>query len=231
MLNEIVSQAEAAARLLERAKTAADAVRVLRSGDRVYTPLVAAAEFQQGTAASANLVFNVPADADFWAYRFMLYPYCRVIDPTGATPSDVAYRPTSFTSQPNSPGIVPVGGFASSDFECQVDAEFAFIFDGREVQSTNIPAAATYCVNIEKWSTLPVPGLALPIWTAATQTPAGMVFDIPWFFPRGKTLTCRVTPTYLGVRTIDEALESPTKQNQYKIVGVLEGEKRPGAYR
>ena len=65
MLNEIVSQAEASARLLERAKQAADAVRVLRSGDRVYTPLIASAEFQQGTAAAANLVFNVPADADF----------------------------------------------------------------------------------------------------------------------------------------------------------------------
>jgi hypothetical protein len=57
-----------------------------------------------------------------------------------------------------------------------------------------------------------------------------MVFDIPWFFPRGKTLTCRVTPTYLGVRTIDFE-SAPGRQNQYKIVGVLEGEKRPGAYR
>jgi hypothetical protein len=228
MLNEIVSQAEAAARLLERAKQAADTVRALRSGDRVYTPLIASAEFQQGTAASANLVFNVPADADFWAYRFMLYPYCRVIDPTGATPSDVAYRPTSFTAQPNSPGIVD--STTLSDFETQMDAEFAFIFDGKEVQSTNIPAAATYCVNVEKWSALPIPGFNLPIWTAATQTPSGMLFDVPWFFPRGKTLTCRVTPTYLGVRTID--LESaPGRQNQYKLVGVLEGEKRPGAYR
>jgi len=221
MLNEIVNQAEAASRLLERAQSAAGAVRGLRSGDRVYTPLVAAAEFQQGTAAAANLVFNVPADADFWAYRFMLYPYCRVVDPTGAVPSEVAYRPTSYTAQPNSPGITT----DLTDFESQVDAEFAFIFDGRETQSTNIPAAATYCVDIEKWSTLPAPGASLPIWTAATQTPSGMVFDIPWFFPRGKTLTCRVIPTYLGIRTID------SRQHEYKIVGVLEGEKRPGAYR
>lgn len=227
MLNEIVSQAEAAERLLERAKSAASASRGLRSGDRVYTPLIASAEFQQGSAASANLVFNVPSDADFWAYRFMLYPYCRVIDPTGATPSDVAYRPTSFTSQPSTPGFV---GAQPTDVDSQLDAEFAFIFDGRELQSTNTPAAATYCVNIEKWSTLPIPGVNLPIWTAATQTPSGLVFDIPWFFPRGKTLTCRVTPTYLGVRTIDRE-EAPGRQNQYKIVGVLEGEKRPGAFR
>jgi hypothetical protein len=223
MLNEIVNQAEAASRLLERAQSAAGAVRGLRSGDRVYTPLVAAAEFQQGTAPSANLVFNVPADADFWAYRFMLYPYCRVIDPSGS--SEITYRPTSFTSQPLSPGITADDEY--SDFESQVDAEFAFIFDGREVQSTNIPAAAAYCVNVEKWSA-PTSQLIFfhpPIWTGATQTPSGLVFDIPWFFPRGKTLTCRVTPTYLGVRTID------SRQHQYKIVGVLEGEKRPGAYR
>lgn len=228
MLNEIVSQAEAASRLLDRATKAANAVRILRGGDRVYTPLVASAEFQQGSAAAANLVFNVPADADFWAYRFMLYPYCRVIDPTGATPSDVAYRPTSYTSQPNDPGI-SFNAQQGGDFQTLMDAEFAFIFDGRELQSTNIPAAATYCVNIDKWRRVPNLGFETAGFTGATQTPAGMVFDIPWFFPRGKTLTCRVTPTFLAVRTIDIE-EFPGRQHQYKIVGVLEGEKRPGAY-
>ena len=149
--------------------------------------------------------------------------------PTGDSPSDVAYRATSFTAQPSNPGITDLDT-KFSDFESQVDAEFAFIFDGREVQSTNIPAAAAYCVTIEKWSGLQSTGSVEGIWTAATQTPSGMVFDIPWFLPRGKTLTCRVTPTYLGVRTIDTR-EFPSRQNQYKIVGVLEGEKRPGAYR
>lgn len=228
MLNEIVSQAEAASRLLDRATKAANAVRILRGGDRVYTPLVASAEFQQGSAAAANLVFNVPADADFWAYRFMLYPYCRVIDPTGATPSDVAYRPTSYTSQPNDPGI-SFNAQQGGDFQTLMDAEFAFIFDGRELQSTNIPVAATYCVNIDKWRRVPNLNSDTTGFTGATQTPAGMVFDIPWFFPRGKTLTCRVTPTFLAVRTIDIE-EFPGRQHQYKIVGVLEGEKRPGAY-
>ena len=224
MLTEIVSQADAASRLLERAQKAASAVRMLRSGDRVYTPLIASAEFAQGNSASANLVFNVPADADFWGYRFMLYPYCRVIDPTGEDPSEVAYRSTSWTVQPNSPGITASPGQAT-DFETQVDAEFAFIFDGRETQSTNTPAAATYCADIEKWSNIFTTAPSNAVWTAATQTPSGMLFDIPWFLPRNKTLTCRITPTYLGVRTID------SKQHQYKIVGVLEGEKRPGAYR
>lgn len=228
MLNEIVSQAESASRLLDKATKAANAVRVLRGGDRVYTPIVSSAEFSQGSAATANLVFNVPADADFWAYRFMLYPYCRVIDPTGATPSDIAYRPTSFTAQPNDPGIS--GGAQGSDFQVLMDAEFAFIFDGRETQSTNIPVAAAYCCNIDKWRIFPNFPTSAPRFTGATQTASGMVFDIPWFFPRGKTLTCRVTPTYLGVRTV-ELEESPGRQNQYKIVGVLEGEKRPGAYR
>lgn len=228
MLNEIVSQAEAASRLLDRATKAANAVRILRGGDRVYTPLVASAEFPQGSAAAANLVFNVPADADFWAYRFMLYPYCRVVDPTGASPSEVAYRPTSFTSQPNDPGI-SFNAQQGGDFHTLMDAEFAFIFDGRELQSTNIPVSATYCVNVDKWRKVPNLNFNPSGFTGATQTPSGMVFDIPWFFPRGKTLTCRVTPTFLSVRTIDVE-EFPGRQHQYKIVGVLEGEKRPGAY-
>jgi hypothetical protein len=235
MLQQIVAQVEEANRLLEKAQRAGAVVRGLRSGDRVFTPLIASAEFEQGSTAAANLVFNVPADADFWAYRFLLYPYCKVIDPVNGTPDEVVFRPTSWTGQPFTPGV-GLGVNDSSDFEVQVDAMFAFIKDGKELQNSNIPASAAYCVNIDKWAV--VPGTAsVGGWNACTQTPAGMVFDVPMFLPRTKTLTCRVTPTYLGIRTIVEAVTIaavPTnivRRHKYKIIGVLEGEKRPAAFR
>jgi hypothetical protein len=220
MLIDCVNQAEAAQRLLERARAAAGAVRGLRSGDRVYTPLVASAEFDEGAAAAANLIFNVPADADFWAYRFLLYPYCKVVDPIGGTPPDVSFRPTSWTGEPFAPGIQIASRY--SDFESQMDAVFAFIFDGKEIQNANIPASAAYCVTMDKWGERTGFGNA---WEAALQTPAGLVFDIPQFIPRSRSFTARVTPTYLGKRTID------ARKHRYKVVGVLEGEKRAGALR
>ena len=232
MLQQIINQVEVANRLLERAQRAAASTRGLRSGDRVYTPLIASAQFEQGSTAAANLIFNVPADADFWAYRFLLYPYCKVVDPVNGTPDEIPFRPTSWTGQPYNPGTLNSG--TNSDFEVQADAMFALIKDNKELQNNNIPASAAYCVNIDKWSV--IPGTAsVGGWNAATQTPAGLVFDIPMFIPRTKTLTCRVTPTYLGVRTIVETmLPGPVdivRRHQYKIIGVLEGEKRAAAFR
>jgi hypothetical protein len=64
-----------------------------------------------------------------------------------------------------------------------------------------------------------------------------MVFDIPKFIPRGHTFALRFTPTYLGVRTIVETITveaAPVeivRQHRYKIVAVLEGEKKVTAFR
>jgi len=234
MLIDIANQAEAAEVLLARAERATKQVRALRSGDRVWTPLTSEVEFVQGTAASANMVFNVPADADFWSYRFTLYPYCKVIDPVNGTPDEVVYRPTSFTSQPMTPGLVDASTY--SDVETQVDLVFAFIAGGKELQNVNIPAAAAYSTAMGKWGGSSAGG-GDGLWGGALQAPGGMVFDIPWFLPRGRAITCRITPTYLGKRTIEETVTLNavptviTRQHKYKIRGVLEGEKRVGAFR
>lgn len=223
MLQEIIDQADQAAVLLARAQQAASKLRGLRSGDRVYTPLIASAEFSQGVAPSANLVFNVPADTDFWGYRLMLYPYCKIVDPVNNTPEEVTYRPTSFVGQSYSPGFRPLNRY--SDITSVVDATFALIYQGRELQNIDTPVAATYSANVGKWFK--------NRWGGATQTPAGFVFDIPMFIPRARSLVCRVTPTYLGVRTTLEPVEEGQilRQHRYKIVGVLEGEKKAGAFR
>lgn len=235
MLLEIAELANKADMLVERAKAAVakQGARALRSGDRVWTPLVASVEFEQGTAASQNMTFNVPADADFWAYRFTLYPYCKVIDPVNGTPDDVVYRPTTFTCQPATPGMTSDTDF--SDVENQVDAVFAFIVGGKELQNVNIPAMAAYSTSMGKWVQGSIGNL--PQWGAAQSNPGGMVFDIPWYIPRGRAVTCRVTPTYLGIRTIEETAtigEDPVtiiRKHKYKLIGVLEGEKRVGAFR
>ncbi len=235
MLMDIIKQADVSERLLARAESAVKRVRGLRSGDSVYTPIIGAAEFMQGQAPSANIVFNVPADADFWGYRFRLYPFCKVIDPEYGTPDEIVYRPTSFFSQPMEPGIAsPATRWV--DFNTLVDGTFGFTDGGRDIQNVDVPFAAAYCVDIDKWTNYDVNNTS-PTWAAASQTPGGLVFDVPMFIPRGRSVVCRITPTYLGIRTITETVSisdvptTVTRQHKYKIVAVLEGEKKVAAFR
>lgn len=230
MFAEIIQQVEQSERLVARAQKLTENVRGLRSGDRVMTPIIASAEFPQGAAPSANLVFNVPADADFRAYRLLLYPYCKVVDPVNATGDEVAFRPTSFSGEAMSTGVPASATNVYSDFNTLVDGRFALVFQGKEIQNIDTPMSAAYGANIGKWaSTGGSP------WAAASQSPGGHVFDIPFFIQRSKSLVCRVTPVHLGVRTLVESiLPGPvniTRQHRYKIVGVLEGEKRVAAFR
>ena len=231
MLSQIISQTDLSARLLERAQSGMQNVRGLRSGDRVYTPLIATAEFNQGASQSQNLVFNVPSDADFWAYRFLLYPYCKVIDPENGTPDEITYRSTSFVGESFSSGFTPQGN-TYTDILSAVDGTFAFISEGKELQNVDIPMSAAYCTNVGKWG-LQGPLAAGGTWKAASQTPGGMVFDIPMFIPRGKSVMVRITPTYLGIRTINELAPDATlvRQHKYKFVAVLDGEKKVTALR
>lgn len=230
MLDKIVEQSERAAALLDRAAIGLGRTRGLRSGDRVFTPLVVYAEFPQGQAASQNVVFSIPADADFWAYRLLLIPQCKVVDPVFGTPADLVYRSTSFVGQPCTPGAVDPS-FSFSDYNNTVDGTFAFMYEGKELQNNDIPFAAAYGQQLGKW------GVEDGAWCGSVATPAGLVFDIPFFIARGKALTLRLTPTYLGVRSIEETIfrdDLPVtivRQHRYRIAAVLEGEKRVNAFR
>lgn len=234
MLAQIVQQVSETERLLERAFKAVERTRGLRSGDRVYTPLVVTAEFDQGNAPSANLIFNVPADADFWAHRLCLFPSCKVIDPVNGTPDEVVFRPTSWAGQAFTSGFFNPDE-TYGDFNTVMDGMFALIFQGKELQNADVPASGAYCADVGKW--LAQGAVTTHFWAAVSQTMGGYVFDVPFFIPRGKSLTLRFTPTYLGVRTIVETIlvdavpTEITRRHRYKLTAVLEGEKRVSAFR
>lgn len=238
MLAQILAQADSAAKLVERAQRALANTRGLRGGDRVWTPLTASAEFSQGSAPAKTLIFNVPADADFWAYRLMLYPYCKVIDPINGTPDEIVYRSTSFAGESGSSGVGDPDD-TYTDFDTLVDGSFAIIREGKEWQNIEAPFSAAYCCGYDKWVAKNSTAAASAVypWGSASQTPGGLVFDIPEFIQRGGSLSVRLTPTLLGIRTIEETITRDAapitiiRQHQYKIVGVLEGEKKVGALR
>lgn len=238
MLAEIVAQADSAAKLVERAQRALTNTRGLRGGDRVWTPLIASAEFSQGSAPAKTLVFNVPSDSDFWAYRLSLYPYCKVIDPINGTPDEIVYRSTSFSGESASAGVGDPDN-TYTDFNTLVDGSFEIILQGKQHQNIEAPFSAAYCCGYDKWvaKVSAAANSALFPWGGASQTPGGYVFDIPEFIPRKGSLSVRLTPTLLGIRSIVETITRAaapieiTRQHQYKIVGVLEGEKKVGAMR
>jgi len=64
MLSEIIQQVEQSERLLARAQKLAENVRGLRSGDRVFTPLVASAELGVPALAPAVLQGRGPGECD-----------------------------------------------------------------------------------------------------------------------------------------------------------------------
>lgn len=238
MLAEIVAQADQAARLVERAQRALANTRGLRGGDRVWTPLTASLEFGQGSAPAQTMIFNVPSDADYWAYRLLLYPYCRVIDPINGTPDEIVYRSTSFSGESGSSGVGDPDN-TYTDFNSLVDGSFAIIQDQKEWQNIEAPLSAAYCCGYDKWAARvsALAAVATFPWSGASQTPGGFVFDIPWYIPRKGQLSVRITPTLLGERTIEETITREAapitivRQHQYKIVGILEGEKKVGALR
>lgn len=235
MLAEITQQTEKSAALMERAQRALQNTRGLRGGDRVWTPLTAAVEFNQGSAPSKTMVFNVPADADYWAYRLLLYPQCKVIDPINGTPDEIVYRSTSFAGESWSSGVGDADN-TYTDFNSLVDGSFAIIREGKEHQNIEAPISAAYCCNVDKW-VAKLNTNANFVWGGASQTPGGYVFDIPEFIHRKGSLSVRITPTLLGIRTIEETITRDAveitiiRQHQYRIIGVLEGEKKVGALR
>jgi len=148
-----------------------------------------------------------------------------------ATGDEIPFRSTSFTGESMSTGVPGSATAAYSDFNTLVDGRFALVFQGKELQNIDTPMSAPYGTGIGKWTAAGGFG----DWTAASATPGGCVFDIPFFIPRSKSLVCRITPTHLGSRTLVESvLPGPVnvvRQHRYKIVGVLEGEKRVAAFR
>lgn len=238
LLKALVDQADRAAALCAKAAAAASTIRGLRGGDRVWTPLITEAEFSQGAAPSTNLVFTTSEDADFWAYRLGFYVFCKVIDPVNGSPDEIVYRPASFVGEPSQPGAASAE--LATDFWTSVDGTFALVYKGQELQNVDIPFAAAYTAETGKWtvaSTIGNSGPYEPFWAAASDAPGGMEFDIPFFIPRGDSLMCRITPNFLGPRSIQEeqlaegAPNTIVRQHKYKIVGILEGEKRVNALR
>jgi hypothetical protein len=207
--NEIAEQGKqlsklhaAVSSLGARRKTAREA----DPADNVLHYIQDSFEFDQNERPVQNLTFNVPKDSDFAAFRFVLYPQVKIKSINTATQgaSEVSFRPASWSSDGNLAAI-------ASTLDAVV--ELSSFDDDRNHKYQNAPfdVSHTYSNTLfnrgEDWYPYD-----------SFLSPSGLVFETPWFLPKGSTMSARITTLFAGQYAgVDGRIY------RYRIVGVLEG--------
>lgn len=213
MLDQILRQGESLDRLTMKALAVTSNAR--RFGDRVLHFLTASADFIEGSNPVLNLVFNVPADSDYEAVRFCLYPQIRKVSYDTATQgvSDRTFRATMWS-------------WASTlQFDIVSDAVLELFSSSEQGSSHSYQNAAFSVAQVFSGPALPnlVAGVPPMDGYPGVPSPGGLVFDEAWKLNKGSTLTARVTPLYSGINVRSGV--SDARQFEYRYVGVVEGRK------
>lgn len=205
---QIAGQIEAVNKLIDRASLLTD------DGDRSPYNIRAFYTFEQAKLEAGELVFNVPADADFRGTRINLYLGARTIDITSEVASDLVYRPADWL-HPNDWKAISIN---------QANAAFS-VRDSMNGEYQNAPvninSAFSARYGVRNTSSPFVVGLAIPV----TAYLGGLDFDVPYFVKRGNAVTVKITPLYAG--------PNPTEARRLdlRIVGVFHGYKKVRAFR
>lgn len=197
-LDKLVKQTQAIDALLDRS------FRLHRDGDRVPFVIQGRTTFQAGATQTAEMVFNVPTDADFEGEYMNLYLGARVISLENVQNSEKTFRPADWFYS-SSPYVVE--GKAGCLFELRDSINGPY-----QNVAIAIPSAfsAAVCAPLgERNSGIP-------------QYPGALCFHVPYQLKRGSTMTCRITP----VQTTSLNDLSDTETLEFEVRGLVHGYKR-----
>lgn len=215
-LEEALAQGDRVADLLRRARALRSRVQS-RGVDRVPHTLQQSFTFKQGENTSGPLVFQSPSTHEFEAHRLALYPEIRLVSVRSANgTSEITYRPTHWTH-----AVMvaltsgPLSQIWANVLDRLLDAQVELTLqigkeNSREMQSAPFPVAQCFSGAVNSDT---VGG------TLVTSRPGLLVFQRPVMLRPGRSLLCKITPTFSGTRTLD------ARQNEYRITAVLEGAK------
>ena len=174
-------------------------------GNRYYA-LASEVVFGQSQLVPIPMLFNVPKSNDFRVRRLTLLPFVRLVSPDPVTqgPSERTFRPT-FWVWTQSGTQVPSQA---------VDVALELLLGDKPLQNAPYASFKTFSGNVLQTGTFPFANYAVP---------SGQVFDPPFTLRAGEALTARITPLFAG--PANTVLVTDGRLNEYKIVGVLEGEK------
>lgn len=186
------------------------ALSLTQDGDRVAYTLQDTILINGGEYTNAESVLNVPKDADFIGYSFNVFLEGRIIsltNPLGRT--DRTFRPTIFTWEND----LSLGGNALSGLDFKL--EFRDSVQGNR-QNAPIYSLSTFSSKADTSA-----GYLMSSWIGSLQ------FPVPYFLPRGESLTVRITP-------VDNRPDAPLAngdRRQYRLRTVLQGFKLVHSFR
>lgn len=165
-----------------------------------------------------KLMFNIPADGDFYAERLNLFLQYRIIDVTSALASDRAFRPCNWSS---------VGDVvASTVLRGNSNAKISFRDDTNgKYQSAPFNVSALYSSRF---------GLTTGSFAGAnTMFRGGLDFEIPQRIARGKAAELEVTPMYSAMGATVNAFLARNASNriEFRVLGALRGYKNVRAFK
>lgn len=202
---------------------------VLRlSGGKGYkAPYMISAEgrFLLGNNDVQKLLFNVPADGDFFAERLNLYLQYRFLDVTSVAASDLAFRPCNWTSVGDVYGAGAIFSIAPPA-KAEANAKVALRDDTNgKYQSAPFSVAGLYSSRF---------GLTGGIFAAENSMYCGgLDFEVPMRIGRGKAAELEVTPQFstAGVVVRQYLTDNPTFRIEFRVVGLLRGYRNIRAFK
>lgn len=201
---------------------------VLRlSGGKGYkAPYMISAEgrFLLGNNDVQKLLFNVPADGDFFAERLNLYLQYRFLDVTSVAASDLAFRPCNWTSVGDTYDVLTTD--ASSGARGEANAKVSLRDDTNgKYQSAPFSVAGLYSSRF---------GLTGGIFAAENSMyRGGLDFEVPMRIGRGKAAELEVTPLFstVGAVVVQYLTDNPTFRIEFRVVGLLRGYRNIRAFK
>jgi len=216
----------AALQIAEDISSLTEHVLRLSGGKGYKAPYMIQAEgrFLLGNNDVQKLMFNVPADGDFFAERLNLYLQYRFLDVNSVAASDLAFRPCNWTSV----GDVYEGtGKSDSDgARGEANAKVSLRDDTNgKYQSAPFSVAGLYSSRF---------GLSGGIYASeASMFRGGLDFEVPMRIGRGKAAELEVTPLFSTVgTTVGRYLtDNPTFRVEFRVVGLLRGYRNIRAFK
>lgn len=199
-----------------------EAAELIDDGDRAwYVISGASGTFDHGKNNAVQVVFNVPADADFYGMCLNLYYQYRVIDRADPTQSDRTFRPCIWTSW----------ACTVTDFFGTNEANAGH--EGNGTVMIQDDAAGPYqnaAFSVASMYSTPygIPGGqgSIPM----TLYPGALRFHRPYFIGRGKAVTLVYTPLFTSQFNLGLA-EDTTLAMQFRVFGLFDGYKKVTAFR
>lgn len=197
-LDKLVKQTQDIDALLSRS------FRLHRDGDRVPYVIQGRAVFPVGATQAAEMVFNVPTDADFEGEYLNLFLGARIVSLDSLRASEKTFRPVDWFHS-SSPYIVD--GKAGCLFELR---------DSINGPYQNVAIAIPSAFSAAVCAPIGTNNVGLP------QYPGALSFHVPYQLKRGSTMTCRITP----VQTSSISGLEDYETLEFEVRGLVHGYKR-----